>query len=171
MRAKKPHIKIIRELVDESKIEVIAIVRAEYRGGYKIHLWFSDGKNHIVDFEPFLMSARNPMSAQYRDLEKFRQFRLVYGNAATQDVREKPAVPIPLHLRNAPTPLMAQQGYGIEYKYPHVFPGHFVEQNYLPENLADALYYRPTTNGAEAAIGERLRRWWGNIEIKGLHHR
>jgi hypothetical protein len=85
MRAKKPLIKIIRELVDESKIEVIAIVRAEYRGGHKIHLWFSDGKNHIVDFEPFLMSARNPMSAQYRDLEKFRQFRLVYGNLDWND--------------------------------------------------------------------------------------
>jgi putative ATPase len=81
-------------------------------------------------------------------------------SAASEDVREKPAAPIPLHLRNAPTPLMAQQGYGVEYKYPHDYPGHFVEQNYLPENLADALYYRPTTNGAEAAIGERLRSWW-----------
>jgi putative ATPase len=81
-------------------------------------------------------------------------------SAASEDVREKPAAPIPLHLRNAPTPLMAQQGYGAEYKYPHDYPGHFVEQNYLPENLADALYYIPTTNGAEAAIGERLRDWW-----------
>jgi putative ATPase len=81
-------------------------------------------------------------------------------SAATQDVRDKPAAPIPLHIRNAPTPLMAQQGYGVEYKYPHDYPGHFVEQNYLPENLADALYYQPTTNGAEAAIGERLQSWW-----------
>jgi putative ATPase len=87
-------------------------------------------------------------------------------SAATKDVQEKPAAPIPLHIRNAPTPLMAQQGYGIEYKYPHDYPGHFVEQNYLPENLADALYYQPTTNGAEAGIGERLRSWWEKYRKK-----
>ncbi|MCI0697722.1 replication-associated recombination protein A [candidate division KSB1 bacterium] len=87
-------------------------------------------------------------------------------SAATKDVREKPAAPIPLHIRNAPTPLMAQQGYGVEYKYPHDYPGHFVEQNYLPENLVDALYYQPTTNGAEAGIGERLRSWWEKYRRK-----
>jgi putative ATPase len=87
-------------------------------------------------------------------------------SAATQDVREKPAAPIPLHIRNAPTPLMAQQGYGVEYKYPHDYPGHFVEQNYMPENLADALYYQPTTNGSEAEIGERLRSWWDKYRSK-----
>ena len=61
------------------------IIHAEYVGEYKIHLWFSDGKNHVVDFEPFLMSARNPMTTQYRDLQKFRQFRLVYGNLDWND--------------------------------------------------------------------------------------
>ena len=78
-------IKIVYEPVDESKIEVLDIIRAEYVGGYKIHLWFSDGKNHVIDFGPFLMSARNPMVAQYRDIEKFRQFRLVYGNLDWND--------------------------------------------------------------------------------------
>ncbi|MGH7595360.1 MAG: replication-associated recombination protein A [bacterium] len=87
-------------------------------------------------------------------------------SAATKDVQEKPAAPIPIHIRNAPTPLMAQQGYGVDYKYPHDYPGHFVEQNYLPENLADALYYQPTTNGAEAGIGERLRSWWEKYRKK-----
>lgn len=66
-------------------IEVLDIIRAEYAGGYKIHLWFSDGKNHVVDFEPFLMNTRNPMSTQYRDLEKFRRFRLEYGNLDWND--------------------------------------------------------------------------------------
>jgi putative ATPase len=81
-------------------------------------------------------------------------------SAAMKDVQEKPLGPIPLHIRNAPTPLMAQQGYGVDYKYPHDFPGNFVEQDYLPENLKEVLYYQPTTNGAEAGIVERLRRWW-----------
>ncbi len=85
MSVKKTDIKIIREPVDESKIEVIDIVRAEYVGGYKIHLWFSDGKNHVVDFEPFLLSARNPMTTQYRDIEKFRQIRLIHGNLDWND--------------------------------------------------------------------------------------
>lgn len=81
-------------------------------------------------------------------------------SAATQDVKEKPVAQIPLHLRNAPTSLMAQAGYGSGYRYPHDFPGHFVEQEYLPENLTGALYYRPSANGAEADIARRLQAWW-----------
>ncbi len=80
--------------------------------------------------------------------------------AARQDVREKALGPIPMHIRNAPTKFMAAEGYGVGYNYPHDHPGNFVEQNYMPENLQEALYYRPTLNGAEAAIGERLRQWW-----------
>jgi putative ATPase len=86
--------------------------------------------------------------------------------AARKDVQEKPLDPIPLHIRNAPTPLMAQQGYGAEYKYPHDYPENFVEQNYLPDNLKDALYYQPTANGAEAGIAERLRNWWEKYRRK-----
>lgn len=80
--------------------------------------------------------------------------------AARQDVREKALAPIPLHIRNAPTKFMVAEGYGAGYDYPHEHPGNFVEQNYMPENLQEALYYRPTPNGAEAALGERLRQWW-----------
>ncbi len=80
--------------------------------------------------------------------------------AARQEVREKPLDPIPMHIRNAPTKFMAAEGYGVGYDYPHDHPGNFVEQNYLPENLKEALYYRPTANGAEAALGQRLRQWW-----------
>jgi len=79
---------------------------------------------------------------------------------ARQDVREKTLAPIPLHLRNAPTTLMAEQGYGKNYDYPHDHAGNFVGQKYLPENLFEALYYRPTKNGSEAEIAERLQKWW-----------
>jgi putative ATPase len=79
---------------------------------------------------------------------------------ARQDVREKNLAPIPLHLRNAATALLAAQGYGKEYDYPHDHEGNFVAQNYLPENLSAALYYRPTANGAEAEIRRRLQQWW-----------
>ncbi len=53
--------------------------------GYKIRLWFSDGKEHVVDFEPFLKSARNPMATCYRDLLAFKQFRLEDGNLNWND--------------------------------------------------------------------------------------
>jgi len=85
MSISKPKIKITCEPIDESQLEILDIIRAEYVGGYKLHLWFSDGKNHVVDFEPFLMSARNPMVTQYRDLQKFKQFRIVYGNLDWND--------------------------------------------------------------------------------------
>ncbi len=81
-------------------------------------------------------------------------------SAARQDVREKTLAPVPLHLRNAPTPLLAAQGYGKDYDYPHDHAGSFVVQDYLPENLSEALYYRPTQNGAEAEVDKRLRQWW-----------
>lgn len=85
MSTSKVDIQVVFEPVDESKIEVLDIVRAEYAGGYKLHLWFSDGKNHVIDFEPFLMNARNPMVTQYRDLKKFQQFRLMDGNLDWND--------------------------------------------------------------------------------------
>lgn len=92
--------------------------------------------------------------------------------AARQDVREKPLAPIPMHIRNAPTKLMANEGYGAGYDYPHDHAGNFVAQKYLPENLQEALYYRPTPNGAEAAIGERLRQWWEKYrsDAESTHH-
>lgn len=79
---------------------------------------------------------------------------------ATDDVRRLPNEPVPLHLRNAPTKLMEGLGYGKEYNYSHDFDGHFVEQQYLPDNLRDKVYYHPTTLGAEEKIRERLHQWW-----------
>ena len=79
---------------------------------------------------------------------------------AMSDVRSSPNLPVPLHLRNAPTRLMKELGYGDEYKYGHSFQSNFVEQQYLPDNLKDKLYYHPTENGKEKSIKERLELWW-----------
>lgn len=82
-----------------------------------------------------------------------------YGEAQ-RSVKEKGSLPVPLHLRNAPTRLMAELGYGREYRYPHSFPGAFVEEEYLPEELKGRRYYYPTDRGYEKTIRERLKDWW-----------
>jgi putative ATPase len=79
---------------------------------------------------------------------------------AMADVRTKPDEPVPLHLRNAPTGLMKNLGYGAEYKYSHDFNENFVEQQFLPDGLKDRVYYRPTEHGSEKKIRERLLSWW-----------
>jgi putative ATPase len=79
---------------------------------------------------------------------------------ALQDVRTQPNLPVPLHLRNAPTKLMDELGYGKDYAYSHDHPGHFSEQQYLPDNLKDKIYYKATDQGREKDLRERLNRWW-----------
>lgn len=69
------------------------------------------------------------------------------------------AVP-PLYLRNAPTDLMKESGYGKGYRYPHSYPGHFVEEHYFPEQMEPKAYYRPTGEGREKFIRERLESLW-----------
>ena len=76
-----------------------------------------------------------------------------------KDVRETENMPVPLHIRNAPTTLMKDLGYGKEYKYPHDYPDHFVEEEYLPENLKGRTYYHPTEQGFEREIKKRLEYW------------
>jgi putative ATPase len=79
--------------------------------------------------------------------------------AVQDDIRERPAEPVPLHLRNAPTGLMAGLGYGRGYQYAHDAPDARVAQEHLPEALSGRIYYRPTDRGAEQAMAERLRQW------------
>ncbi|MBI2979234.1 MAG: replication-associated recombination protein A [Chloroflexi bacterium] len=67
---------------------------------------------------------------------------------------------VPLHLRNAVTPLMKGMGYGQGYKYAHNYPGHFVEQQNLPNALQGRVYYSPGEQGYEKQIVERLKNWW-----------
>jgi len=80
--------------------------------------------------------------------------------AAIDDVRRLPDAPVPLHLRNAPTKMMKDLGYGAEYKYSHGFDRNFVEQQYLPDSLKEKIYYAPTDNGDEKNIRARLNGWW-----------
>lgn len=83
-------------------------------------------------------------------------------NAAISRVKESGNLPVPLHLRNAPTALMKKLDYGVGYKYPHDFPGNFTEQEYLPGELKEATFYRPGQNAQEGKMLERLRAWWKN---------
>ena len=78
---------------------------------------------------------------------------------AQADVASAPAEPVPLHIRNAPTPLMKELGYGEGYKYAHDYEGAYAEQDYLPESLRGRVYYRPTDRGLEAEIRKRLAAW------------
>ena len=68
--------------------------------------------------------------------------------------------PVPLHLRNAPTKLMKQLGYGQDYKYAHDFPGHFVKQEYMPEQLNHPQLWHPQDTPAEAKLAARMRQLW-----------
>ena len=71
--------------------------------------------------------------------------------------------PVPLHLRNAPTKLMGDMGYGADYKYAHDYAGNFVRQEFLPESLAGTRFYTPNMgNAQEAKIAERMRALWGD---------
>jgi putative ATPase len=79
--------------------------------------------------------------------------------AAAEDVDERGALPVPLHLRNAPTPLMEQLGYGKDYKYAHNYPEHVVEQEHLPKELLGRKYYSPSDSGYEKQIKERMQNW------------
>jgi putative ATPase len=76
-----------------------------------------------------------------------------------EDIQRTQALPVPLHLRNAPTPLMQALGYGRGYQYPHDFPERYVADVYLPDNLRDRIYYEPVDDGYERVIRRRLARW------------
>ncbi len=75
---------------------------------------------------------------------------------ALAEVRQSGTQPVPLHLRNAPTKLMAQLGYHDGYKYPHDYPCHYVRQQYLPDTLANASFWTPQNNPAEAKLRQGL---------------
>ncbi len=80
-------------------------------------------------------------------------------NEARADVQERPADPVPLHIRNAPTGLMRNLGYGSGYQYAHDVPDAHVDQAHLPEALRDRRYYRPVDRGLETELARRLAQW------------
>lgn len=81
-------------------------------------------------------------------------------DAALAKVRETGNLPVPLHLRNAPTGLMKELGYSDGYVYPHDFPDHFHCQQYLPDNLKDEQFWHPADNVAEKRQREWLNHLW-----------
>lgn len=82
-------------------------------------------------------------------------------NSALALVRETGNLPVPLHLRNAPTKLMKQLGYGKDYKYAHAYEGHFVKQQFLPDEVKDTRIWHPQNNAQEAKLKERMQALWG----------
>ena len=80
-------------------------------------------------------------------------------DAALAEVKKSGPLPVPMHLRNAPTKLMKDMGYHKGYLYPHDFPRGVVKQEYLPEELKGRAFYHPTNNGYEKSISERLEYW------------
>lgn len=82
-------------------------------------------------------------------------------NSALELVRETGNLPVPLHLRNAPTKLMKQLGYGKDYKYAHAYPGNFVRQQFMPDELQEHRIWHAQDNAAEAKLKERMLRLWG----------
>jgi len=90
-----------------------------------------------------------------------------YG-AAARDAAESMAEPVPLVIRNAPTSLMKDLGYGAGYKYAHDYDNKITDMTCLPDNLVDRVYYRPTDKGREA----RVREWMEKIEeLKTAHNK
>ena len=83
-------------------------------------------------------------------------------NSAIQCVQTSGNLPVPLHLRNAPTKLMEELGYKKGYKYSHDYEGHFVKQQYVPDEIVGKSFWVAQPNAAEARIKERMDRLWGN---------
>lgn len=81
---------------------------------------------------------------------------------AQELVRETGDLPVPLHLRNAPTKLMKKIGYGQDYQYPHEFQGHFIKEEYLPEEISGKILWDPGNNSKEKEIRERMKSFWNN---------
>lgn len=83
-------------------------------------------------------------------------------NEALALVKKTGNLPVPLHLRNAPTKLMKDLDYGKEYKYAHSYDGNFVDQDFLPEEIREVTLYQPGNNATEKKIYEELKKKWNN---------
>ena len=83
-------------------------------------------------------------------------------NSALELVRSTGNLPVPLHLRNAPTKLMKQLGYGKDYKYAHAYQGNFVNQQFLPDEIKNSRIWHPQNNAQEVKLKERMQGLWGD---------
>ncbi len=91
---------------------------------------------------------------------KSNRIYTAYGEAR-EVVAATGSLPVPLHIRNAPTALMKQLGYGRGYRYDHDFKDAHAPQDYLPERLKGRVFYHPTERGYEKTVAGRLKRWRG----------
>ena len=83
-------------------------------------------------------------------------------NAALELVKQTGNLPVPLHLRNAPTKLMKDLGYSGGYKYSHDYPGHFVKEQFMPDDLKTTRLWEAQDNSSESKLGERMQHLWGD---------
>lgn len=97
------------------------------------------------------LAASPKSNASYAALKKAQQL-----------VQQTGDLPVPLHLRNAPTKLMKELGYGDDYKYAHNHAGNFAEQAFFPEALTGTTLYIPGDNPREQELAKRLKQWWGD---------
>jgi len=86
-------------------------------------------------------------------------------SAALEAARESPAAQVPMHIRNAPTPLMKDLGYNKGYQYAHSVPEAYIPQEYLPEELRGSVFYEPGPYGFEKEVAKRLA-WWADLKAK-----
>ena len=91
-------------------------------------------------------------------------------NKVRADIERTGSLPVPLHLRNAPTGLMRNLGYGAGYRYAHDDRDGLVLQEHLPPELTGTTYYEPTNRGYEAVIGDRLRKWKQILKERAEQH-
>jgi putative ATPase len=110
-------------------------------------------ESRIILSEAAVYLATSPKSnASYMAIEN-----------ATEAVRDNGDLPVPLHIRNAPTKLMKDLGYHKDYKYAHSYEGNFILDNYLPEELKGTKFYEPGNNPKEDEIRKRLNKLWKDI--------
>jgi len=81
-------------------------------------------------------------------------------DSALEEIEKSGDLPVPLHLRNAPTKLMKDLGYGSEYKYAHSYSNNFIDEEFLPKELNDKKFYEPGENSKENEIRKRLDSLW-----------
>jgi putative ATPase len=105
-------------------------------------------------------------AAQYLAAAPKSNSALTAYAAARKLVMERGALPVPLELRNAPTPRERAAGHGVGYKYPHDFEGHYVPAEYLPEAIRGARIYTPSNSGREMEIAARLAALRGRDRSK-----
>lgn len=109
-------------------------------------------ESRIILSETALYLATSPKSnSSYRAI-----------NEALEAVRNTGDLPVPLNIRNAPTSLMKELGYGKEYKYAHDYEGNFIDEEFLPPEIKDKLFYQPQNNSRETEIRKHLSTLWKN---------